>query len=330
MKISVLANLYGSKTLEETLQILTGLGVHTVELGAGGYPSKAHCNPEELLADAAKYDEFIATLKKYDVEVCALATHGNAVHPDKDIAAQYDKDFRNAVLLAEKMGVDTVITFSGCPGDHEGAKYPNWVTCPWPDDFLAILDWQWNEKLIPYWSEAAAFALEHNVPHIAFEMHPGFCVYNPATLLRLRKAVGEAAGEAVGNVIGANFDPSHLVWQGMDPVAAIRELKGAIYHVHAKDTKIDHYNTAKNGVLDTKHYGDELNRSWIFRTVGYGNNETYWKDLVSNLRLCGYDRVLSIEHEDSLMTIDEGLCKAVSFLKGICIYEEKPTTMSWA
>jgi sugar phosphate isomerase/epimerase len=330
MKLSVLANLYGSKTLDETLSILTGLGVHTVEIGAGGYPGKAHCNPEELLADAAKYDEFIATFKKYDVEVCALATHGNAVHPDKAIAAAFDKDFRNAVLLAEKMGVDTVITFSGCPGDHEGAKYPNWVTCPWPEDFLAILDWQWNEKIIPYWTEAAAFALEHKVSHIAFEMHPGFCVYNPATLLRLRKAVSEAAGEAVGNVIGANFDPSHLVWQGMDPVAAIRELKGAIYHVHAKDTKIDKYNTAANGVLDTKHYGDELNRSWIFRTVGYGNNETYWKDLVSNLRLCGYDRVLSIEHEDSLMTIDEGLCKAVNFLKGICIFEEKPTTMSWA
>ena len=322
MKLSVLANLYGAKSLDETLQILTGLGVHTVELGAGGYPGKAHCNPEELLADPAKYDEFIATLKKYDVEVCALATHGNALHPDKEIAAQFDKDFRNAVLLAEKMGVDTVITFSGCPGDHEGAKYPNWVTCPWPEDFLAILDWQWNEKVIPYWQEAGAFALAHNVPHIAFEMHPGFCVYNPATLLRLR--------EAVGPVIGANFDPSHLVWQGMDPVAAIRELQGAIYHVHAKDTKIDSYNTAKNGVLDTKHYSDELNRAWIFRTVGYGNNETYWKDLVSNLRLCGYDRVLSIEHEDSLMTIDEGLAKAVKFLQGVCIFEEKPTTMSWA
>ena len=322
MKLSVLANLYGSKTLEETLQILTGLGIHTVELGAGGYPGKAHCNPAELLADPDKYDEFIATLKKYDVEVCALACHGNPLHPDKAVAESFDTDFRNAVLLAEKMGVDTVITFSGCPGDHEGAKYPNWVTCPWPEDFLAILDWQWSEKVIPYWTETAAFALAHNVPRIAFEMHPGFCVYNPATLLRLR--------EAVGAVIGANFDPSHLIWQGMDPVAAIRELKGAIYHVHAKDTKIDKYNTACNGVLDTKHYGDELNRSWIFRTVGYGNGETYWRDLISNLRLCGYDRVLSIEHEDSLMTIDEGLSKAVAFLKDVCIFEEKPTTMSWA
>ena len=322
MKLCVLANLYGNKTLDETLARLKSLGVEAVEIGAGGYPGKAHCNPAELLADEKKYDEFMATLKKYDVTVCALAAHGNALHPDQKIAEQFDTDFRNAVLLAEKMGVDTVITFSGCPGDHEGAKYPNWVTCPWPEDFLAILDWQWNEKVIPYWKEAGAFAKAHNVPHIAFEMHPGFCVYNPETLLRLRAAVGD--------VIGANFDPSHLIWQGMDPVAAIRELKGAIYHVHAKDTKIDHYNTAKNGVLDTKHYGDEINRAWVFRTVGYGNNETYWKDLVSNLRLCGYDRVLSIEHEDSLMTIDEGLQKAVAFLKNVIITEEKPTTMSWA
>ena len=322
MKISVLANLYGQKSLDEALQIITGLGVHTVELGAGGYPGKAHCNPAELLADPAKYDAFIATLAKYDVSVCALAVHGNAVHPDPEIAVSFDKDFREAVLLAEKMGIDTVITFSGCPGDAPGAKYPNWVTCPWPDDFLKVLDWQWNEVLIPYWKEAGAFALAHGVSHIAFEMHPGFCVYNPETLLRLRAAVGD--------VIGANFDPSHLIWQGMDPVAAIRELQGAIYHFHAKDTKIDHYNTAKNGVLDTKHYGDEIHRAWVFRTVGYGNGETYWRDMVSNLRLCGYDRVLSIEHEDSLMSIDEGLAKAVAFLKDICIYEPKPGTMSWA
>ena len=321
MKLSVLANLYGAKPLDETLKILSGLGVHTVEIGAGGYPGKAHCNPAELLADEKKFKAFVATFKKYDVEICALAAHGNPLHPDKATADMFDKDFREAVLLAEKLGVDTVITFSGCPGDHEGAKYPNWVTCPWPEDFLAILEWQWNEKLIPYWKEAGAFAAAHGVK-VAFEMHPGFCVYNPETLLKLRAAVGD--------VIGANFDPSHLVWQGIDPVAAIRELKGAIYHVHAKDTKIDKYNTARNGVLDTKHYGLELERAWVFRTVGYGNGESYWRDLVSNLRLCGYDKVLSIEHEDSVMSIDEGLRKAVNFLKDIIIEEEKPTTMSWA
>ena len=322
MKLCVLANLYGNKTLDETLCRLKSLGVEAVEIGAGGYPGKAHCNPAELLADEKKFDEFKATIDKYGLEVAALACHGNPVHPDKAIAKSYDEDFRNAVLLAEKIGVDTVITFSGCPGDHDGAKYPNWVTCPWPEDFLAVLDYQWNEVLIPYWKETVKFANAHGVTKIALEMHPGFCVYNPETLLRLR--------EAVGDTIGANFDPSHLIWQGMDPVAAIRALEGAIYHVHAKDTKIDEYNTAKFGVLDTKHYGDEIHRSWVFRTVGYGNGLQYWRDLISNLRLVGYDKVMSIEHEDSLMSIDEGLEKAVAFLKDSMIKEPKPSTMSWA
>lgn len=322
MKLSVLENLYAARTLEESLTTITGLGVHTVEMGAGGYPGKAHCNPEELLADTAKFNAFVDTFKKFDVEICALAAHGNPVHPDEATAAAYNKDFRNAVLLAEKLGIDTVVGFSGCPGDSEGSKYPNWVTCPWPEDFLKIRDWQWSEKLIPYWKKTAAFAEAHGVTHIAFEMHPGFCVYNPETCLKLRNEVSP--------VLGANLDPSHLIWQGIDPVAAARYLKGAIYHVHAKDTKIDKYNTAANGVLDTKHYSDELNRAWVFRTVGYGNGESYWRDLVSNLRLCGYDRVLSIEHEDSVMTIDEGLRKAVEFLKPIVMTEDKPRTMSWA
>ena len=322
MKLSVLANLYGAKTLDETLKILSGLGVHTAEIGAGGYPGKAHCNPAELLADQAKYDEFVATFKKYDVEICALACHGNPLHPKKDVAKMYDEDFRNAILLAEKLGVDTVIGFSGCPGDSDASTNPNWVTCAWPPDYIEILDWQWNEKLIPYWKEMGKFALDHKVTHIAFEMHPGFCVYNPETLLKLRAAVGD--------VIGANFDPSHLIWQGMDPVAAIRALEGAIYHVHAKDTKIDQYNTAKFGVLDTKHYGDEIHRSWVFRAVGYGNGLQYWRDLISNLRLVGYDKVMSIEHEDSLMTPLEGLTHATEFLKESIIKEPKPSSMSWA
>ncbi len=322
MKLSVLANLYGSKPLDEALNIISSLGVHSVEIGAGGYPGKDHCNPAELLADEKKYDEFVATFKKYDVEICALACHGNPVHPNKEIAAQFDSDMRNAILLAEKLGVDTIIGFSGCPGSDPDAKLPSWVTCPWPDDFLATLEYQWNDVMIPYWKEMVEFAKAHKVTKIALEMHPGFCVYNPETLLKLRAAVGD--------VIGANFDPSHLIWQGMNPVAAIRALAGAIYHVHAKDTRIDDINTAVNGVLDTKHYGDEIHRSWIFRTVGYGHGEEYWRDLVSALRLVGYDKVLSIEHEDSLMTIDEGLKKAVDFLDKVMIKEEKPCGMRWA
>ena len=322
MKLSVLANLYADRSLDAALKRLHELGVEAAEIGSGGYPGKAHCDPEVLLGNLDKFRKFQESFRKHDVELCALSTHGNPVHPDKNTAKAYDRDFRNTVLLAERLGIDTVVTFSGCPGDSENSKYPNWVTCAWPDDYRAVLDWQWNEVLIPYWKNAADFANEHHVTRIALEMHPGFCVYNPETLLKLRQAVGDT--------IGANFDPSHLIWQGIDPVAAIRALGDSIYHVHAKDTKVDPYNTAKFGVLDTKHYSDEIHRSWVFRTVGYGNGLSYWRDLISNLRLVGYDRVLSIEHEDSLMSVDEGLEKAVAFLKESMIREPKPGTMSWA
>ena len=322
MKLCVLANLYANLTLDETLAKLKALGVEAVEIGAGGFPGKAHCDPEKLLNDEKALEEFVATFKKYDIELAAFACHGNAVHPDKAIAESFHKDFVNAVLLAEKVGVDTIITFSGCPGGCAEDKTPNWVTCPWPDDFLGVLDYQWNEVLIPYWMETAAFAEAHGVKKIAFEMHPGFCVYNPETLMRLRNAVSP--------VLGANFDPSHLVWQGIDPVAAIRYLGDAIYHFHAKDNKIDDINTSVNGVLDTKHYGDELNRAWVFRAVGYGHDQKWWKDICSALRLVGYDKVMSIEHEDSLMSIDEGLAKAIECLAPCIIHEPKPTTMAWA
>ena len=321
MKLSVLANLYGSLPLDEALAKITSFGVHTVEIGAGGYPGKDHCNPAELLADEKKLEAFKATFKKYDVEICALACHGNPIHPDKEIAKQFHDDMVNAILLAEKIGVDTIVGFSGCPGSDPYAKRPSWVTCPWPDDFLATLEYQW-EIMIAYWKDMTAFAKSHGVTKIALEMHPGFCVYNPETLLKLRKEVGD--------VIGANLDPSHLIWQGINPVIAARNLAGAIYHVHAKDTKIDDFNTSANGVLDTKHYGDEINRSWIFRSVGYGHGEDYWRDFVSALRLVGYDKVLSIEHEDSLMTIDEGLSKAVAVLNNVMIKESKPCGMRWA
>ena len=314
MKLGVFTTLLSNLPLEEALKYFTSLGIEMVEIGCGGYPGNAHADPEILLNDEAKFNEFVALIKKYNVGISALSCHSNPVHPNKEEAAAGDKVIRNTILLAEKLGLDQINTFSGCPGDHEGAKYPNWVTCPWPNDFLEILDWQWNQVLIPYWKDLVAFARAHGVTKIGLELHPGFCVYNTDTLLRLR--------EAVGPEIGANFDPSHLIWQGMEPVAVIRALGDAIFHVHAKDTRLDKYNIARTGVLDTKPYADEIHRSWIFRSVGYGNDALYWKDIVSNLRLVGYDHVLSIEHEDSLMSQNEGLTKAVDLLKQVLITED--------
>ena len=321
MKLGVMNPAVASMPFEEAMKYLSSLGIDCVELGAGGYPGDAHIKPCELIGNPENVEKIKNILKENNLEISAISCHGNPLHPNKVLAEKFHNDFKNAILVAELLGVETIIGFSGCPGDCEESKNPNWVTCAWPADFAEVLEWQWNEKVIPYWKDMAVFAKEHNITKIAFELHPGFVVYNPETLLRLR--------EAVGDIVGANFDPSHLIWQNIDICAAIKALKGAIYHFHAKDTKIDPINCAVNGVLDTKSLDRIAERSWVFRTIGYGHGKEFWNDIISTLKMTGYEGAISIEHEDGLMSPTEGLEKAVSFLKDVLIYENAGK-MWWA
>ncbi|SFC40106.1 Sugar phosphate isomerase/epimerase [Bacillus sp. OV322] len=323
MKLGVFTALYQNLPFEEMLDKLAGMGVEAVELGTGNYPGNSHCNPDELLESPEKLRGFKKAVESRGMIISGLSNHGNPLHPDKKAAAAAHETWRKTVLLAERLEVPVINGFSGCPGDHAEAKFPNWVTCSWPPEYTEVLDWQWNEVVIPYWKEEAKFAEQHGIKQIAFEMHPGFVVYNPETLLKLR--------EHAGSSIGANFDPSHLLWQGINPIEAIKALgkEEAIFHFHAKDTYLDKANISVNGVLDTKHYSDILNRSWTFRSVGYGQDEKAWKDIISTLRAVGYDYVVSIEHEDMLASVDEGLGKAISLLKG-ALFKEQLTEMWWA
>lgn len=309
MKLGVFSPLFQSLTFEDMLDRVVAEGLEAVEIGTGNYPGNAHCDPSALLVDESKCRAFTKAVTDRHLIISALSCQGNPLHPQHEVAKRSHETFERTVELASKIGVDCVVVFSGCPGDGEGARYPNWVVSPWPPDYQELIEWQWKEKVIPYWREAASIARRHGVTKIAFEMHPGFVVYNPRTLLKLREAVGEE--------IGANFDPSHLFWQGIDPCVAIRALgrTGALFHFHAKDTALDPQNVAVNGVLDPLPLNDLPNRSWLFRTVGYGHSESQWRDIVSALRLAGYDGVLSIEHEDALASVDEGFRKAVAFLK---------------
>lgn len=320
MKLGVLTVPLYDRSAEEAFAFLSAQGVQQVEIGTGGSPGSNHIDVQGLLADDSKVEEYKALLKKYNLEISAFSCHSNHVHPNKEIRELAHKEFIDTCKLAQKFGLNTVVTFSGCPGDQPGAKYPNWVTCAWPLDYPAILEYQWNEELIPYWKMATAEAAKYGVTRIALELHPGFCVYNTATLLRLREAVGPA--------IGANFDPSHLFWQGIKPSEAIKALKGAIYHFHAKDTKIDERNTDLNGVLDTGSLGGLEDRSWLFRTTGWGHNPAEWREIITALKLVGYDGVISIEHEDAFMSIEEGLKKGIEFLKDTIIYEN-PADIWW-
>ncbi|PLR99270.1 sugar phosphate isomerase/epimerase family protein [Bacillus sp. T33-2] len=314
MKLGVFTVLFSDKTLDEMLDHVTSKGIEAIELGTGGYPGDAHCKVDELLADEQKQNNFLSKISSKGLTISALSCHGNPLHPQKHIAEQANALFNKTVQLAGKLGVQVVNTFSGCPGDHENAKYPNWPVSPWPNDYQEILKWQWEEKIIPYWREKAAFAEKHHVK-IGLELHGGFSVHTPATLLRLREACGPA--------IGANLDPSHMWWQGIDPVEAIKILgrENAIHHFHAKDTIIDQPNMNRNGLTDMTSYNDMRNRAWYFRTVGFGHEAKVWADMISALRLYGYDYVVSIEHEDGLMSIDEGFSKAVETLLPVMVKE---------
>ena len=299
-------------TLDQMLDKLSGWGVEAMEIGTGGYPGNKHCPVEELLADPAKARAWKKKFEDRNMPVATLSCHGNPVHPDAKAAARDDQVFRNTVLLAERLDVKVIVGFSGCPGGSPTDAMPNWATYRWPPEYAQVLDWQWNEKVIPYWKQAAKFAREHGVHRLAFEMHPGFVVYNPKTLLRLRDAVGEE--------IGANCDLSHLFWQGCDPIAVIRLLakNNALFHAHMKDTVMFTDNVAKYGVLNFAFEPKDLPAaSETFRAVGYGHGAATWKDIIRTYMEVGYEGILSIENEDPILNSEEGVQRALYVIKNV-------------
>ncbi len=320
MQLGVFTPVFGKLAFPDMLDAVGALRhVSAIELGTGGWPGRDHLDPDGLLACPTDATTFRRRVTDAGLSISALSCHGNPLHPDATRAQADDATFRTTVRLAERLEVPVVVTFSGCPGDAAEARHPNWVTTPWPPEFLDVLDWQWEQRALPYWQEATAFAANHGVK-VALEPHPGFLVYNVETALRLRAAAGPN--------LGVNFDPSHFWWQGIDPVASIRALGAAIFHVHAKDIALHPANVAVNGVLDTKSYRRLDERSWLFRSVGWGHDELAWKGIASALRLAGYDHVMSIEHEDALASVDEGLRSAVHLLTRVLL-KEPPVDAWW-
>ncbi len=320
MRIGVFTALFQDLPFEEALEKAADAGVTAVEIGAGGYPGSQHCPVDVLLESESRREEYLEAISSRGLILSALSVHNNPLHPHPEIAQEADTVIRKASKLARLLEVPVVNGFSGLPSGAPGDTMPNWVTCPWPPHFLEILDYQWNQVAIPYWKEAAKYIGDQGVK-FAFEMHPGMLVYNVETLLKLRKAAGP--------ILGCNFDPSHLFWNGVNPVAAIQELGESIFHVHGKDCYVNELKIAVNGCNDHKPYDQILNRAWTFRSIGYGHDAQVWKDIFSVLRLVGYDYVVSIEHEDSLMSTDEGLAKGVAMLREANIFEQ-PGEAFWA
>lgn len=320
MKLGVFTVLFSDKSFEEMLDHVASAGLQAVEIGTGCYPGNAHCPLDDLLESEDLRKEYLKKVSDRGLIISAFSCHGNPISPDAEFAKTSQETLMKSIKLASLCEVPVVNCFSGVAGDQENAKYPNWPTVAWPTEFADVYNWQWEEKLIPYWKEVGEYAQENNVK-IGLELHGGFMVHTPYTMLKLREATCDA--------IGANLDPSHLWWQGIDPVAAIKILgkAGAIHHFHAKDTYIDQDNVNMYGLTDMQPYGQLQTRAWTFRSVGCGHDVKEWSDMMSALRLYGYDHVVSIEHEDAMMSIDEGFMRAVTNLKSVLINEE--ATEAW-
>jgi sugar phosphate isomerase/epimerase len=306
-------------SLEDTLAYLKPFGIETFEPSAGGILSRTHCDPAALLASPAALDDYRALIARSGIRLSNLKAHGNIVHPIAEVARAHRQDFTDAVLLSEKLGLTYVNTFSGCPGDPGGGSFPNWVAQPFPEEFARLYAWQWDAVLIPAWQEMARFAADHGITRIGMEMYPGYSVYNTESLLKLR--------DAVGDIIGCCFDPSHIMPQGMDPVTVIHRLGPVICHVHAKDSVEHPHNIAVNGRSDPKMFTHAADRAWMYRTLGYGHDLKFWKDIMSALVTIGYDGVVSSEHDDCMMPTQEGFEKSMTFLKEVLVRGR--STGSW-
>jgi len=310
--IGVFDPVYDHLSLDEMLDKITAIGIEAVEMGTGGYPGTKHCPVADLLADPAKANAWKKKFEDRNILLATFSCHGNPVHPDPGRAKQDDEAFRRTVLLAERLEVPVIVTFSGCPGGSPSDKMPNWATYRWPPEYDQVLKWQWKERVIPYWKEATKFAREHGVRKIALEMHPGFVVYNPATLMKLREAVGEE--------IGVNCDLSHLFWQGCDPIEVIHFLgkQGAIYHAHMKDTVIVKDVAARYGVLNfPEDLAKAAEGSVFFRAVGYGHGAQLWKDVVKAYMEIDFQGIMSIENEDPILPGEVGVERAAFVLKNV-------------
>lgn len=310
--IGVFDPVYADLSIDQMLDKINALGLEAIEIGTGGYPGTSHCPIDEIYNDTAKAKAWAKKFEDRGVHIATLSCHGNPLHPDVKHAKEDQESFRKTVQLAERIGVKVIVGFSGCPGGSPTDTQPNWITYRWPPEYNEMLEWQWKEKVVPYWKEAAKFAREHGIHRLAFEMHPNFCVYNPGTLLKLREAVGEE--------IGANCDLSHLFWQGCDAVEVIHFLgkQGMIYHAHMKDTVLYPENVAKYGVLNFVFEKSDLpTASDAFRAVGYGHGAATWKAIVQAYMDIDYQGILSIENEDPILSGEVGVERAAYVLKNI-------------
>ena len=319
MRIGLVTESLHHISFDDLLPLVAEMGIETLEIGTGNWAGGKHIDLDGMLESQSLRNDYLAKVKDHGLEISGLNCNGNSLAPG-EAGKAHDAVARKTMELSAKMGIHRVIMMSGCPGGAPGDTMPNWITSTFVPQFAQALEWQWDEVAIPYWKDLAAFAKNVGVREVCLENHAFAVVYNAETMLRLR--------EAAGDIVGANFDPSHIVWMGGDPLAVIRRLNGAIFNVHAKDTRINHEIAGPNTTLETKPPDRFAERSWNYVTLGHGHDEAWWQSFVVELRVAGYDDVLSIEHEDFVTDSVEGVAKTVEILKRVAL-RKPPSFALW-
>ncbi|MEP6701941.1 MAG: sugar phosphate isomerase/epimerase [Betaproteobacteria bacterium] len=307
IKIGMITDSLPNDSFESMLSNAARMNMDLLEFACGNWSPAPHIQLDKMLESAQARREFRAKLDAHRIGISALNCSGNPLHPGEH-GRRHAEITKKTIRLAGMMGVDRVVMMSGCPG-APGDNHPNWITTEWPPEVREILKWQWDEALIPFWKDLVAYAKSQGVGKLCLELHGHQNVYNVATLQKLRHAVGD--------VVGANLDPSHLMWMGADPIAAAAALGDAVYYVHAKDTRIDPTIAGINGVIDTTPGSDFQHRAWSYITLGRGHAEPWWHKFIAALADAGYDGVLSIEHEDPAMSPLEGVEESVALLRRV-------------
>lgn len=315
MKLGIYTAILHDRSLEVALKVIGDLGLKSAEINAGGFIGTPHLPVADILSSQGARDDYLGLFTDAGVELTGLNVNGNPLHADPLVGGKHAADLQRATELAGLLGIKRIVAMSGLPGGHPGATAPNWVVNPWDSGYLDILDHQW-ELAVPFWRDIDARARD-NGTKVAIEMHPQNLVFNPATLIRLVERTGATN-------IGAEMDPSHLFWQGIDPVAAVGHLGELVLHAAAKDTRIND-NCRINGVLDDRfrrlradedrvnlggdHYVNEWpkNSSWDFVAVGRGHGGDFWARFLGALHAVDPDMAVNIEHEDVELGRIEGL-----------------------
>ncbi len=312
--ITIFTGQWADLTFDEMGKIASGIGYEGVEIAAWGN----HLNSQKAAEDKEYVKEIKGTLEKYNLKAWAIGMHltgqlvGDVI--DKrhrgfaasDVADTPEairewgiQQVRYTIQAANNLGIKILTGFMGSPIWNYWYSFPQTTEEMIKEGFNTIV-----ERWTPLFDEMDKYGIK-----FALEVHPTEIAFDYYTTVKLLEAFDYR------KTLGINFDPSHLLWQGMEPHLFIRELPDRIYHVHIKDVSVTL--DGLNGILGSHLEFGDTRRGWNFRSPGRGDVD--FSSIIRELNQIGYEGPLSVEWEDSGMDRLRGATEAYDFVKEINI-----------